>query len=100
MIPYTTPTLELTIDGVDLTGLTSYVTLVQGETALTIEDPPATYDGHRTTLAVTLTQAQTALFERGAADVQVNWLDAGGGRAATVVQTVRVGTQLLQEVKP
>lgn len=100
MIPYTTPTLELTIDGVDLTGLTSFVTLVQGETALTIEDPPATYDGHRTTLAVTLTQAQTALFERGAADVQVNWLDAGGSRAATVVQTVRVGTQLLQEVKP
>ena len=100
MIPYTTPTLELTIDGVDLTGLTSYVTLVQGETALTIEDPPATWDGHKTTLAVTLTQAQTALFERGAADVQVNWLDGGGRRAATVVQTVRVGTQLLQEVKP
>lgn len=100
MIPYTTPTLELTIDGVDLTGLTSYVTLVQGESALTIEDPPATWDGHKTTLAVTLTQAQTALFERGAADVQVNWLDAGGRRAATVVQTVRVGTQLLQEVKP
>lgn len=100
MIPYTTPTLELTIDGVDLTGLTSYVTLVQGETSLTIEDPPATYDGHRTTLAVTLTQAQTALFARGAADVQVNWLDTGGRRAATAVQSVRVGTQLLPEVKP
>lgn len=98
MIPYTTPTLELTIDGVDLTGLTSFVTLVQGETALTIEDPPATYDGHRTTLAVTLTQAQTALFERGAADVQVNWLDLRGMRNATIVRSIPIGTQLLDSV--
>ena len=75
MIPYTTPTLELVIDGVDLTEATAIVTLVQGEAELTITDPPATYDGKATTLAVTLTQQQSALFSRGSAGVQTK----GGG---------------------
>ena len=98
MIPYTTPTLELVIDGVDLTEATAIVTLVQGAAELTITDPPATYDGKATTLAVTLTQQQSALFSRGSADVQVNWVDDGGRRMATDVRSINVGTQLHDEV--
>lgn len=98
MIPYTTPTLELVIDGVDLTEATALVTITQGTVELTVTDPPATYDGKATVLAVTLTQQQSAMFSRGSAEVQVNWLDDGGGRMATDVRSINVGTQLLDEV--
>lgn len=98
MIPYTTPTLELAIDGVDLTEATALVTITQGEAELTVTDPPATYDGKATVLAVTLTQQQSALFSRGSAEVQVNWVDDGGRRMATDVRSINVGTQLLDEV--
>ena len=100
MIPYTTPTLRLTIAGIDLTDMDVYVTIEQGTHELTLEDADVSYADGRTTVAVALTQQQTAAFSRGTCDVQVNWLDANGTRSATVVRTVNVGTQLLQEVLP
>lgn len=99
MIPYTTPTLTLTV-GADLTGMDVYVTIQQGSTLVTIEDAEMEYDGTKTSIAVTLTQEQTALFSRGSCDVQVNWLDANERRSATQVRSVPIGTQLLREVLP
>lgn len=97
MIPYTTPTLTLTV-GADLTGMDVYVTIQQGSTLVTIEDAEMEYDGGKTTIAVTLSQEQTALFSRGSCDVQVNWLDLRGKRNATIVRSIPIGTQLLDSV--
>lgn len=97
MIPYTTPTITLTVDA-DLTGMDVYVTLEQGQNRLTIEDAAVTVEGGVTTIEVTLTQAQTAAFSRGSCDVQVNWMDIRGMRNATIVRSIPIGTQLLDSV--
>lgn len=97
MIPYTTPTITLMLDA-DLTGMAVYVTLEQGETAITIDDATVTVDGGCSTIEVTLSQAETAAFSRGSCNVQVNWMDATGNRAATVVRSIPIGVQLLDSV--
>lgn len=99
MIPYTTPTVTLTVDA-DLTGMDVYVTLEQGQTTLTIEDAAVTVEDGTSTIEVTLTQEQTATFRRGSCDVQVNWMDVRGARSATVVRSIPIGTQLLDAVLP
>lgn len=98
MIPYTTPTIELTVRGVDLTAVDTYVSIEQGDTQLTITDADVSYENGATVISVTLTQAQTAAFKRGSCDVQVNWVDGGGKRYATLVQSINIGAQLLTEV--
>lgn len=97
MIPYTTPTITLMVDA-DLTGMSVYVTIEQGETEITIDDATVTVEGGSSTIDVTLTQAQTALFSRGSCNVQVNWMDATGNRTATVVRSIPIGVQLLDSV--
>lgn len=97
MIPYTTPTITLTVDA-DLTGMAVYVTLEQGETAITIDDATVTVDDGTSTIEVTLSQTETAAFSRGSCDVQVNWIDATGNRTATVVRSIPIGVQLLDSV--
>lgn len=97
MIPYTTPTITLMVDA-DLTGMAVYVTLEQGETAITIDDATVTVDGGCSTIEVTLSQTETAAFSRGSCNVQVNWMDATGNRTATVVRSIPVGVQLLDSV--
>lgn len=97
MIPYTTPTLVLTVDA-DLTGMTVYVTIEQGETTITIDDATVTVEGGSSTIEVTLSQTETAAFSRGSCDVQVNWMDATGKRTATVVRSIPIGVQLLDSV--
>ncbi len=99
MIPYTTPTLVLTVDA-DLTGMSVYVTIGQGETTITIDDATVTVEGGSSTIEVTLSQTETAAFSRGSCDVQVNWLDASGNRTATVVRSIPIGVQLLDSVLP
>lgn len=97
MIPYTTPTITLTVDA-DLTGMDVYVTIEQNNRKLTIEDATVTVEDGVTTIEVTLTQEQTATFQRGSCDVQVNWLDLRGMRNATIVRSIPIGTQLLDSV--
>lgn len=99
MIRYTTPSYELTIEGVDLTGFDVYVTFSQNGQTLTIEDPPITVEDETTTITCELTQEQSASFKQGRMEVQVNWVDAVGKRSATVIKQVPVLAQLLQEVK-
>lgn len=99
MIRYTTPTYELTIDDVDLTGMQVYVTFSQHGNVVTIDDPVITVDDGTTTITCSLTQAESAAFRAGTMEVQVNWLDASHNRCATLVKQVPVEVQLLQEEK-
>lgn len=98
MIPYTTPTYTLTIEGVDLSQYSVLVTFRQGSKTVTIEDAVVTSDGTDTTITATMTQAQSALFTVGTMEVQVNWLN-GSHRDATISKAIAVDRQLLKEVK-
>ena len=105
MINYTTPTITLTVEGVDLTGKDIYVTLEQGAkelnksgTALTV-----TTDTHDqitdTVIQFTLSQEESAAFRFNiAASVQVNWISSDGVRAATEIKTIGVMRNLLDRV--
>lgn len=99
---YTTPTLTIIVEGIDLTAMDVRVTLKQGKRSLTISDPEmetVSEEGRTDTkLDVTLTQEQTALFEAVPCKVQVNFIDQDGARDATECKTVDVWPNLLPEV--
>lgn len=99
---YTTPTLTLVVEGIDITACDVYVTLRQGKRLLTLTDPEMETEVVEqrtdTKLTVTLTQEQTALFEAVPVDVQVNYISSDGARDATEVKRVEVWPNLLQEV--
>lgn len=95
---YTTPTLQLTVKGVDLTDTSVYVTLAQYEKSITVENPQMSYDGEDTLIEVDMSQADSGGFQRGSAQVQINWKDTAGKRDATVIKTICVGDNLLREV--
>lgn len=95
---YTTPTVELIVEGVDLTEYTVYVSFVQGRHALNIEGAECSLDEDgNTVVAVSLTQLQTAGFQEGAARVQVNWLDLAGNRNATEIGKLSIEPNLMEE---
>lgn len=98
MIRYTTPTVTLTVEGVDLTAQEVYVTFQQRNRTLTIQSPSMELSGEDTVITVPLTQVQTGGMSEGTASVQVNWLDGQGHRDATTIGTVEVGRNLLAEV--
>ena len=95
---YTTPTIELTVEGVDLTGVRVLVTFAQRRQRLTIEDATVAYDGTDTTVTLSLTQEQLGRFAEGEARVQVNWVDMKGHRNATVEAPLVVTGNLLERV--
>lgn len=98
MIQYTTPTLHLVVEGIDLTGQHVYVTLTQYSRKLTFDDPTVEFDDKDTHIHVALTQEQTGTLHRGSARVQVNWVDQAGNRDATTIREVSVGENLLAQV--
>ena len=98
MIRWTTPTYELVIAGVDLTGFDVYVTFSQHDNTITVENPSFTVEDGNSTITCSLTQQQTAGFRAGMMDVQVNWADASHNRCATIVKQIPVDVQLLQEL--
>lgn len=102
MINYTTPTITLIVESVDLTdGQDVYVTLQQGNFELTKsgDDLTMTLDGEDTTIRFTLTQEQSAAFRFNASvGLQVNWINASGVRDATEIKTIGVMRNLLDEV--
>lgn len=95
---YTTPSIMLTVKGVDLTTYDVYVTITQGSSSVTVENPDAQRVGCNTVLTIGLTQEQSAQFSAGMASVQVNWVDIAGNRDATVIKHVPIGTNLLEGV--
>lgn len=96
MIRYTTPTDAFSIAGKDITATDVYVTYEQDGNVLTLRPETLEYDGEKTSLTVSLTQLQTASFDVGWCDVQVNWV-VDGVRNATCVKRIPVGTNLLEE---
>lgn len=105
MINYTTPTLSLTVEGVDLSGMDTYVSLEQGQKELTKTGENLTIEpivGEETTdtkIAFTLTQEESAMFNFGkSVSLQVNFINASGVRDATEIKTIPVMRNLLDEV--
>ena len=105
MIKYTTPTITLIVEGVDLTGKNIYATLEQGCRELTKKGSEMTIStevvGGRTDTVLTmmLTQEESASFDFNKnAFVQVNWITAGGVRGATEIKKIDVMRNLLDEV--
>lgn len=105
MINYTTPTITLTVEGVDISANDIYVSLEQGHIELTKSgsDLIVTTDTHGqvtdTVITFTLTQEESATFNFGkSVSVQVNYISAQGVRDATEIKTIGVMRNLLDEV--
>lgn len=99
MIQYTTPTIRLTVEGVDITAYRVYVTLKQGAKTLTITDVDTSPSDGDTQILLPLSQVQTGGFSGGDLDVQVNWWDSlSQTRNATTIGKLRVQPNLLRMV--
>ena len=106
MIKYTTPTISLTVESIDLSsGYDVYVSLEQGKLELTKTGTALiiTTDTHDqvtdTIITFTLSQAESASFNFGkSVEVQVNWIDSAGVRDATEIKKVDVMRNLLDKV--
>ena len=101
MINYTTPTLTLTVENIDLTGQDIYVTIEQGSHELTKSgaDLTVAYAEPDTAIEFKLTQEESASFAYNRpAQVQVNWISQNGVRGATNISQVSVLKNLLDEV--
>ena len=105
MIRYTTPSIPLTVEGVDLTGNDIYVSLEQMKHKLvkTGDDLIVTTDTHGqvtdTIITFVLSQEESALFDFGkSCSIQVNYINNAGVRDATDIATIGVMENLLDEV--
>ena len=105
MINYTTPTISLVVEGVNLTGQDVYVTLKQGclELTKTGADLTVTTTTHDqvtdTNIAFTLTQEESAAFNYNLSVLlQVNFINSQGVRDATNMVNIGVMRNLLDEV--
>lgn len=95
---YTTPTVTVEVEGVDLTTSTVLVTFQQRSNRLTVEGPSMALQDGNTVISIPLSQLQTGGFAEGSVEVQVNWLDSYGHRDATTVGAIQVERNLLAEV--
>lgn len=105
MINYTTPTISLTVEGVDITTNDVYVTLEQGNKELTKSGSDLTIAAEtvgqttNTNISFVLTQEESASFRfNSSVNVQVNWISSSGVRAATEIKNINVMRNLLDEV--
>lgn len=105
MINYTTPTISLTVEGVDLSGMDTYVSLEQGQKELTktgedlIIEPIIGTETTDTKITFTLTQEESAFYDFGkSVSVQVNWVSSSNVRDATEIKTFPVMRNLLDKV--
>ena len=104
MIRATTPTFTLTVkdEHLDLGQAESvYVTITQGQTSITKSGEDVSVD--QNVCSCWLTQAEALRFQKGAAEVQVNWtytdtVDGTTRRAATRPKAFEVEKQLLPRV--
>lgn len=100
MIRGTTPDYVLTLDGVDLTGQTVYVTIGQGKTRLTKtgDELSVSVDETGSAIAFSLTQQDTLGLSAGSASVQVRFIDESGIAQATEKAAINVEDVLLERV--
>lgn len=96
---YTTPTVSLTFtdEDLDLTAATNvYVTFKSSKTEITKTGTDLTVAEKQ--IDVKLSQAETGSLGTGGIQIQANWTDATGGRAASNIVTYDISKQLLQRV--
>lgn len=105
MINFTTPTINLTVEGADISSMDVYVTLQQGAYELTKSGDDLTIQTEtigqvtNTNISFTLSQEESASFKpKYSVAVQVNWINENGIRSATEIKTIRVTPNLLDEV--
>ena len=101
MIKYTTPTISLIVEGVDITAHDIYVTLEQGANELVKKgsDLIVSTEEDGTQIVFTLTQEESASFDyNNRAAVQVNWITSTGVRSATEIKSIGVMKNLLDKV--
>lgn len=104
MINYTTPTITLTVENVDISAFDVFVTLEQGKTELTKSGADLNITTEvvsqnvNTIIAFTLSQTESASFDYSRyVNVQVNWIK-NGIRLATEIETIEVMRNLLDQV--
>ena len=90
----------LTLAGVDLTGMTVYVTIRQGYTLLTKTNDELSIatDAEGSTIAFSLSQEDTLNLSEGAAEIQVKYIDSAGDVQATEIASISVDKALLERV--
>lgn len=96
---YTTPTIELTIEGIDLTESDVMVTFAQNDYSFTISgtDLAVTFDGENTVITCRLSETETGKFQNDYyVEIQVNWV-SDGERNATDIAYVMVDDNLQNE---
>lgn len=105
MINYTTPSISLTVEGVDLSDQDVYVSLEQGPIELTKSGSALiiSTETHSqitdTSIVFTLSQEESATFNFGkSVSLQVNFINSSGVRDATEIKTIPVMRNLLDEV--
>lgn len=99
---YTTPTITLTVSGIDLSDYDVYVTFKQKNVLITKSDEDVTvsYDSEDdvTTISVYLTQSETAQFDaKYECKAQINWITSSGVRKATKIKPISIESNLLNE---
>lgn len=104
MINYTTPSLTLVVDNIDISAYDIYATLEQGLCKLTKTGDELTVDTEtvgektNTVITMTLTQEESAkFFYDKPVNAQVNWL-VDGRRFATDIKQIPVMRNLLNRV--
>lgn len=105
MVKYTTPTIHLIVEGVDITDKDIYVTLEQGNIELSKTGSDLTVtaiteeQNTDTDITFVLTQEETGqLNPCRNVMIQVNWIASNGVRAATEIKAIGVMQNLLDEV--
>ena len=106
MVNYTTPTITLKVEDVNISsGYDVYATLEQGKYKLTKSGSDLTLTTEtvqqhtNTIITFELSQEESASFDYSRyVNVQVNWINSSGKRAATEIKTIEVMRNLLNEV--
>ena len=105
MVPYTTPSFVITINGdVDLRQASAvFVTVVQGPVSVTKSGADVQISNNGTTVSVWLSQTESMQFGIGTAYAQVNWtyMDVAAEeirRLSTEPLVVKVSEQLYKQV--
>ena len=96
---YTTPTFTLTFneDGLDLTeAINVYVTFRSG--AITRTKSGSDLEIETQAISVFMSQNDTSKFRTGDVEIQANWTEPNGGRAASEVVNYPISEQLLKRV--